>query len=789
MSRGLTICTLFFLLWAISVPAAGQLLGHWPLDEAIDGTTPDESGNGNNLTLAGSVSFVEGYYGQAASFGGDNADEDSITSEVDMDLFDPIAESLTVTAWVNQGSGDSSNAYEFIVCKGNATSGNVGWSIWTEGGSVLVRCNSSNTSAQRASQALTNFPVDEWVHVAMVIDRDAQQVRGYLNGSNEGWNAGGGGPSSDSLAGWGDIDTDIPLVVGQRNDGNGTLLGMADDVRVYAGALAEGEIQDAMAQIGKGQAREPMPEDEGVDVPYDSSLSWEAGEFAATHDVYLGTSFDDVNDAGRDNPLDVLVSQDQTGTTYDPAALEFGQTYYWRIDEVNGAPDYTIIKGAVWSFELEPLGYPIENIAATASSSATGVGPENTINGSGLDENDLHSEASSDMWLSGADGPEPVTIEYAFGRIYKLHQMLVWNYNVQFESILGYGMKDVTVEYSENGVDWLTLGDFEFAQGDGTPDYAAGTAIDFGGLAVQAVRLTAGDNWGTMTTQCGLSEVRFLYIPVQARKPEPADGQADVDADVVLSWRPGREAAGHEVYLSTDSAAVSAGTALIDTVSTNNLASGGLDLGVTYYWKVNEVNEAEAVSVWEGDLWSFTTQAFVTVDDFESYDNADNMIYDTWIDGWVNGNGSTVGYFTEPFAETSIVHGGRQSMPFEYINTAAPYYSEAERDLGGADWTAGGADTLRLYVYGSADNEAGTVYVAVEDTAGNVAVASCPDQAVVTTEAWQEWTIPYTDLGGVNLAAVQKVYVGVGDRDNPSAGGSGLIFIDDVAFGRSAVEE
>jgi hypothetical protein len=104
----------------------------------------------------------------------------------------------------------------------------------------------------------------------------------------------------------------------------------------------------------------------------------------------------------------------------------------------------------------------------------------------------------------------------------------------------------------------------------------------------------------------------------------------------------------------------------------------------------------------------------------------------------------------------------------------------------GADWTVSGADSLRLYVQGSPDNGAGTLYVAIEDSAGNVAVATHPDAAVLTTDAWQEWVIPYSDLGGVNLSRVATVYVGVGNRDDPSAGGGGLIFIDDIGYGRAS---
>jgi len=110
------------------------------------------------------------------------------------------------------------------------------------------------------------------------------------------------------------------------------------------------------------KAFDPSIADEATDVPRDAIIGWTPGQSAETHDVYLGTVFDDVNDASRSDPRDVLVIQGQAESTYDPPGLlEFGQTYYWRIDEVNGPPDYAIFKGDVWSFTVEPLGYPIEN--------------------------------------------------------------------------------------------------------------------------------------------------------------------------------------------------------------------------------------------------------------------------------------------------------------------------------------------------------------------------------------------------------------------------------------------
>ena len=786
MARGMLAAALCCLILGITTEVSGQLLAHWPLDEGINGTTPDESGNGNDLQLGGGVRFVEGHFGQAASFDGEDANEDSIYAEDDIDLFDPGAESLTVTVWTRQGAGASSQNYEFVVSKGNSTSGVVGWSIWTESGSLLVRCNSSNTSAQRASQRLPGWPSEEWGHVALVLDREAAQVRGYLNGSNEGWVAGGGGPPDDSLAGWGDIATDTPLVIGHRSDGQGTLLGEVDDVRVYAGALSEEEIQATMAQLRKEQATSPMPEDGASDVLRDTALGWTAGEFAAAHDVYLGTSLDDVTNAERSNPPGVLVSEGQTDTRYEPpAVLEFGRTYYWRVDEVNAAPDNTIFKGTIWSFTVEPFAYPITGIVATSNAvSNEGNGPERTVDGSGLNERDEHSVDSDDMWLATGNGVDPVRVQYAFERVYKLHELLVWNYNVMFEPVLGFGLKDVTIEYSVDGAAWTTLGDFEFAQATATADYVANTTVDLAGVAAQYVRLTVNSGYGVVG-QLGLSEVRFLQIPTFAREPQPAAGAAGVSIDSALSWRAGREVASHEVYFAAGQDVLP----LVDTVGESLYAPGALALGTTYTWRIDEVNEAETPGVWEGDVWEFTTEEYLVVDDFERYDDEDNPIFDTWLDGFVNGTRSTVGYFEAPFAERSIVHGGRQSMPLEYINDTAPFYSETERDAGDADWTVGGANTLRLFVQGQADNGAGTLYVALADAGGNVAVVTHPDTVVLTTDAWQEWTISFDDFGGVNMAAVRTIYLGVGDRDNPSAGGAGLIYIDDIQFGRPAIVE
>ncbi|MDI6450388.1 sugar-binding protein [Anaerobaca lacustris] len=533
-------------------------------------------------------------------------------------------------------------------------------------------------------------------------------------------------------------------------------------------------------------SRYPVPEQGAVDVPTDTVLSWSPGKFAASHDVYFGTVFDDVNDATRADPKGVLLSQGQTATTYDPpGALDYGQTYYWRVDEVNGAPDFTIFKGDVWSFTAEPIGYPVENIIATTNgASEEGSGPEKTIDGSGLDAADRHSAAATDMWLADAPEGEALYIQYEFDRLYKLHEMLVWNYNVQFEMILGFGLKDVTVQYSEDGENWMVLGDVEFARGVSMAGYAANTVVDLGGIAARYVRLTVKSGWG-MLGQFGLSEVRFLFVPVQAREPRPADGAAEVDLDTLLSWRAARDAASHEVYFGSNPDELS----LVGSVAQAAFAPDALLFGSTYYWRIDAVGD----DVWTGNLWSFSTQAYRVIEGFESYTDdidAGEAIFDTWLDGWVNNTGSTVGYLETPFAEQTVVYGGRQSMPLQYDNTASPFYSEAERTFGAPqDWTSNGADSLSLYFRGNGTNAPQMLYVAIEDSAGQTATVSYGDPEAVLATEWQQWRIPYTDLAGVNLSRVQTMYIGLGNRSAPTAGGAGTVYIDDIGYGRPAAAD
>ncbi|MCU0913037.1 MAG: hypothetical protein MUC88_00565, partial [Planctomycetes bacterium] len=262
--------------------------------------------------------------------------------------------------------------------------------------------------------------------------------------------------------------------------------------------------------------------------------------------------------------------------------------------------------------------------------------------------------------------------------------------------------------------------------------------------------------------------------------PNPAEGDNEAVPNQILTWLPGQAAMKHHLYFGDNLDAVTQGTAGADKGELTNptFTPGALENLKTYYWRVDETVATGGVKT--GPVWRFTT--CLPIDDFESYtDTEGNRIYQTWIDGWTNGTGSVVGNAQAPFAEQRIVHSGLQSLPLDYNNVKAPFYSEAEREFAPVgDWTAGGADTLVLYIQGRKDNAPVPSYIAIEDSAKHVGVVAYPDPAVATATKWIQWKIPLNTFTGVNMARVKKMYLGLGDRSKPVAGGAGRIYLDDI---------
>jgi len=450
-------------------------------------------------------------------------------------------------------------------------------------------------------------------------------------------------------------------------------------------------------------------------------MSWRPGDFAVSHNLYIGTDFDDVNN-GAEGTFANNTSSDFQVVGFPgfpiPEGLQPGTTYYWRIDEVNDFDPNSPWKGKVWSFAIAPKSAYEPNPADAAEQ----VDPDADLS-----------------WTAG------------FGA--KLH----------------------TVYFGDN------FDDVSSAAG-GLPQGA--TTYDPGTLKLAQAYYWRVDEFDAVNTYKG--DVWSFTTQGAVGNPYPANGAVDVRQTQIITFSPSVFAASHQVYFGTDAEAVkNANTGSPEYKGSRDLGSESYDPGMlewdaTYYWRVDEVNNANPDSPWAGSLWSFTTANFLIVDDFELYndlnpdDPESNRIFNAWLDGYDDPtNGSLVGYDNPPFAEQTIVHSGRQSMPLSYDNSVG--YSEATLILiYPRDWTVKGVTTLTIWFRGISSNAAETLYVALNGNA--IVVNDNPNAAQVDT--WTRWNIDLQAFTGqgVNLANVNSITLGL----SSVTGGTGMMYFDDI---------
>jgi len=731
---------LIALAWSGTARTDTGLIGWWTFDEGSGTIAHDSSGLGNDGTFGpeGTPQWIAGYRGGAIHLGG--SDDYVNINAVANDM--PANNNFTISAWIRTTTGDGN-----VIGSNNTASDHDFIFGLASNGQLLVEAD----SVRNYPPALNN---GQWHMITYV--RNGTTAYIYTDGVQVGTETPSGNPAGQAR--W-SIGMEWDSSPSDEYEGD------VDDVRFYNRPLSAAEVQSLL----KGEsfkAENPSPADGATDVARDTALSWKSGTLAATHDVYIGAAFADVNTASRTDAKGVLAGRGQAETAFDPADLfAFGQTYYWRVDEVNAPPDATVFQGDVWSFTVEPYAYPITQITATASGAQPNMGPEKTVDGSGLNSAGRHSTEPKDMWLS--EGILPNWIQFAFDKAYKLHELWVWNSNQMIEPFIGFGAQSVKIEYSLDGAAWTELSAAtEFARAPGVAGYEHNTVVPLGGVMAQYVKFTISSTWGGLP-QCGLSEVRFLTVPVAARAPQPANGATGISVDATLDWRPGREAASHRVYFGADATAVANGTAPAQTVTDHSFTPDMLGYGTTYYWRVDEVNAV----TYPGEVWSFTTEAYGVVEDFESYtDDEGNRIYEIWADGFGStNNGSQVGYATAPFAEKTIVHGDRQSMPLNYSNAGAITISEATRTFDTPqNWTAREIKSLSLWFQGTAGN-GGQLYVKIN----NAKVVYDGDAADLARATWQVWNIDLSQAG--NVSNVRSLTVGI-----EGAGAQGLVYLDDI---------
>ena len=650
MSRKLTYLFSFAFIAAIILTSTTQaeLVGWWRFNEGSGSTCTDSSGNGHDGTIIGTPQWGTGPegFGPALVFNPD------IYQGVDCGVFDPTdgTGQFSLTLWA---FWDGTGTFQHFFTKSN------GWGadtlmfqveLWGAHTSATYTDRVGVSSVSGGSVEFSILPKNEWVHLAWTFD--GSDLRVYLNGVDE------VGPKPFSIG----PNVDAPVLIGVSHAAEGRVFhGSLDDVRIYSHALSEPEILAAM-QGGEGYpyAIGPNPEDGTLITDTWVTLGWSPGDFAVSHDVYIGDNFDDVNEATRDSEV-FRINTDLTfyiagfpGYAY-PDGLVNGTTYYWRIDEVNEAEPNSPWKGEIWSFTVPPkIAY------------------------------------SPDP----ADGTELVPTDVT----------LTWT--------PGIGAKLHSVYFGE---DFDTVNEATGGASIGLTSYTPGQ------LKLAKTYYWRVDEYDGADTYKG--DIWSFTTEGAVTGPNPADAAVDVNPTQILTWNAGAVAASHEVYFGLDPDAVKNATKASPeykgpkALGEESYDPGKLALTTTYYWRIDEVNGVNPDSPWPGNVWSFTTGDFFVIDDFEDYDDGENQIWYSWHDGLGygspggtdyyagNGTGSAVGDEVGwSSMELVIVHGGQQSVPFFYDNNKQgfAYYSEGEHTLTDLrDWTEEGVAELSLWFIGN----------------------------------------------------------------------------------------
>ena len=709
--------------------ARADLIGYWKLDDTSGTIAADSAGGDNDGTLiTDQLEWVEGRASGALSHLG-TADTDA---GVEFPTTGMSATAGTVAMWgyLADPQAPTSGRYFF----GHTTQPQ--WSsriqLYMQDADITnpstlldIGLGSSHTT----QTDIVELPLEEWVHVAMTWDSGTYGV--FVNGEEV---------ATGSYSGL----TDIHPTANIGNDGCSApyeaFVGKLDEVRLYNHALDAAEIQAAMKVVAFPQASGPSPKDGTLNTQTWVNISWRPGDFAVSHDVYLGDNFDDVNDGiidtFRGNQESVFFVAGFPGNPY-PDGLVAGTTYYWRIDEVNDVEPNSPWKGDIWSFSIPPKT-SYDPVPADGAELVPVNATLKWTPGFGAKLHYIYFGEDFDT-VNNATGGSPTGVaSYSPGTL-QLAKTYYWRID-EF---------DITNTYKGDVWSFTTEGAVSGAN-------PANGAVD--------VKPTVVLNWDAGAVAAS-HEVYF-----------GSDADAVKNATKASPEYKGAKALGEESY-----------------------DPGKLMLNTAFYWRIDEINAASTDSPWAGNVWSFTTGDFFVIDDFEDYDAGDNQIWYSWHDGLGYGTPGTADYFagngtgaavgdetTASYTEETIVHGGGKSMPVAYDNNKQGYSKYSQVDLtltAQRDWTEEGVAELSLWFYGDSANAVEPLYVAVSNSAGTPAVVVYDDPAAATIGAWTQWIIPLQAFAdqGINLSNVDKIAIGLGTRGNMATpGGSGKMYFDDI---------
>jgi len=754
------------------------LIAWWKCDEGEGSTVADSSPNGHNGTfINGAAVWTAGVNGSAIRLAGPTL--------VQVPALAVRLTQATIAGWFLP-NGAQADWASMIMHRGTGSAHGFNFLA-----SRQLAYHWNDDAASWGYRGTAYYAADDWTHCAVTIE--PTKATFYVNGVAASVNT-----IAHAEANW-----DNPIHLGGDDvtawpgrQMNGSL----DDVMFFSRALTAAEIKALVPPQLK--ARKPNPADKtiGVNMPL---LQWTAGDKALFHDVYLGTSPDLT-------AADLKASHQPFAMYYSLAGFEPGATYYWRVDEI--AADGTVTTGDVWKFVAQALTAYLP----TPVDQAAGVSPTVTLTwqaGQGATKHHLYLSDSLDAVNQGAAEADkgeveattyvPKDLKGATTYYWRVDEVTtgatrtgtVWSFTTyilvdDFESytddeggrifdawvdgwtngsgstvgntmapfaertIVHGGLQAMPLDFNNIRSPFYSEAEFGFASAQ---DWTTGDvntlslwARGYPPLTTVEVAETAGKI--TLTgdgTDIWNNSDDFVY----AYKTLSGDGSITAR---VVSIGPGTNTWAKAGVMIRDS--LNGGSTFANMVMTAN-SDGAAGNGASFQYRLaadGGCGNTDSTTVVKPPYWVRIERR---VNDISGYMSADGK---TWRTLGVTQTIEMAAPVYIGLCVTSHAAGEQRTFEFDSITTTGGVTGQ---------WQGAAIASARF-------NSAASLYVAVEDSAGKVAVVS--DPALANTDAWTQWKIPLSSFTGVDLAKVKTLLIGVGDRDNPVADGSGRVYIDDI---------
>jgi len=533
--------------------------------------------------------------------------------------------------------------------------------------------------------------------------------------------------------------------------------GIGEDITIIDGAY----LSPAEPSPSLKKAKNPDPADGAVDFAA-AVLGWGPGFAAVSHVVYLN---------------DEMIAETDLGNELAAAALDPGAAYTWRVDEV--LEDGTVITGDTWSFTTLPLE---AHFPSPADGAIDVVSPAALSWTLGKDTILNYVYFGTDMALVEARDPSTAVNGGApiMGTSVNVGELALfttyyWAVDEFTPPPVG-TVAGPTWSFSSEGYVPILQGSQDLHYHNHGEPYVSELAID------APADITAG------------GKVTNLVLNFQGAAPildvDEDTGTYAITGEGYDVWNDND--AFHYVYMQLTGDGEISARVVSNGTGSNGWAKGGVMIRET----TDPGSKHMIMGMTGGEGGGIAFQGRIeTAGNSSSFHDDVVAAPPYWVRLVREGNNIS-GYYSADGVDWTLYDDPTPDAGAFAITNPQPV-EMAETVLIGLFVTSHADEEQRTYTFDNVDiqgnvdniivsedvasesqgNDADPIYVALEDATGAVAMINHPDPAATQLTETQTWTIPVAAFGGVDLAAISKVIVGVG---NGEPGGEGDITVSDV---------